>query len=151
MSSVLVSGTSTGVECMRELSDQIPKAAAHFPKSPINGLGPGTSLVVQWLRFHAPKAGGPGSILDQGTRSHMRQLTVRMPQPKTRCRQIKKKNKPGVLPGPHHSPAHTTHQTIPRELEEVEAVHTEADILPKGGHSHDGLGVVPGHVMVDVP
>ena len=30
----------------------------------------GTSLVVQWLRFWAPSAGGPGSISDQGTRSH---------------------------------------------------------------------------------
>ena len=34
----------------------------------------GTSLVVQWLRLHTPNAGGPGSIPDQGTRSHMLQL-----------------------------------------------------------------------------
>ena len=33
----------------------------------------GTSLVVQWLRLHAPNAGGPGSIPGQGTRSHMPQ------------------------------------------------------------------------------
>ena len=30
----------------------------------------GTSLVVHWLRFYAPSAGGPGSIPGQGTRSH---------------------------------------------------------------------------------
>ena len=34
----------------------------------------GTSLVVQWLRLHAPNAGGEGLILDQGTKSHMLQL-----------------------------------------------------------------------------
>ena len=33
-----------------------------------------TSLVVQWLRLHAPSAGGPGLIPGQGTRSHMQQL-----------------------------------------------------------------------------
>ena len=31
----------------------------------------GTSLVVQWLRLQTPSAGGPGSIPDQGTRSHI--------------------------------------------------------------------------------
>ena len=35
---------------------------------------PGTSLVVQWLRLHAPNAEGQGSIPGQGTRSHMPQL-----------------------------------------------------------------------------
>ena len=39
-----------------------------------------TCLVVQWLRLHAPNAGGPGSIPGQGTRSHMPQLRVCMPQ-----------------------------------------------------------------------
>ena len=34
----------------------------------------GTSLVVQQLRLHAPNAGGLGSILSQGTRSHMMKL-----------------------------------------------------------------------------
>ena len=32
------------------------------------------SLAVQWLKLHAPNAGGPGSIPGQGTRSHMLQL-----------------------------------------------------------------------------
>ena len=36
-----------------------------------------TSLVVQWLRLLIPKAGGHGSISDQGTRSHiMLQLKI---------------------------------------------------------------------------
>ena len=34
----------------------------------------GTSLVIQWLRLHAPNAGGPGCISSQGTRFHMPQL-----------------------------------------------------------------------------
>ena len=34
----------------------------------------GTSLVVQWVRHRAPRAGGPGSIPGQGTRSHVPQL-----------------------------------------------------------------------------
>ena len=37
-------------------------------------LHSGTSLVVQWLRLHAPHAGGTGSIPAQGPRSHMPQL-----------------------------------------------------------------------------
>ena len=35
----------------------------------------GTFLVVQWLRFRAPNAGGPGSIPGQGIRSHMHAAT----------------------------------------------------------------------------
>ena len=34
-------------------------------------LPAGTSLVVQWLRLHAPNAGRLGSIPGQGARSHM--------------------------------------------------------------------------------
>ena len=34
----------------------------------------GTSFMVQWLRLHAPNAGGPGLIPGQGTRSRMLQL-----------------------------------------------------------------------------
>ena len=40
----------------------------------------GTSLVVQWLEFHFPNAGGPDSFLGQGTRFHMPQL-----RPKVSC------------------------------------------------------------------
>ena len=35
----------------------------------------GTSLMVQWVRLHAPNAGGPGSIPGRGTRSHMHAAT----------------------------------------------------------------------------
>ena len=34
----------------------------------------GTSLVIQWLRLCVPKAGGPGLIPGQGTRSHIPHL-----------------------------------------------------------------------------
>ena len=50
---------------------------------------PGTSLVVQWLRLHAPNAGGLGSISGQGTRSHMVQLRVHMPQQRSRVLQLR--------------------------------------------------------------
>ena len=40
----------------------------------------GTSLLVQWLRFLVSNAGGLGSIPGRGTRSHMPQLRVHMPQ-----------------------------------------------------------------------
>ena len=40
------------------------------------------SLVVQWLRFQAPSAGGPGWITGEGTIFHMPQLRVPMLQPK---------------------------------------------------------------------
>ena len=36
--------------------------------------------MVQWLRLHAPNAGGLGSVPGEGTRSHMPQLRVRMLQ-----------------------------------------------------------------------
>ena len=36
----------------------------------------GTSLVVQWLRLHAPNAGSPGLSPGLGTRFHMPQLRV---------------------------------------------------------------------------
>ena len=38
----------------------------------------GTNLVAQWLRLHAPSAGGLGLIPGQGTRSHTPQLRVQM-------------------------------------------------------------------------
>ena len=44
-----------------------------------------TSLVVYWLGLCAPNAGDPGSILGQGTRSHMLQLRVCMLQLKILC------------------------------------------------------------------
>ena len=45
---------------------------------PVKG-GLGTSLVVQWLRFWAPSAEGPGLLLGRGTRPHILQPRVCMP------------------------------------------------------------------------
>ena len=39
-----------------------------------------TSLVVPWLRLHAPSEGDPGLLPGYGTRSHMLQLKVYMSQ-----------------------------------------------------------------------
>lgn len=47
-------------------------------------------------------------------------------------------------------PTGTTHQAVPSEMQKVEAVHAEADVLPVGGQGHNRLGVVPGHIIVDV-
>ena len=51
---------------------------------------PGTSLVVQWLRLHAPNAGALGSIPSQGPRSHMPQLKIPSAAMKTWHSQVKK-------------------------------------------------------------
>ena len=40
----------------------------------------GAFLVVQWLRLHAPNAGGLGLIPGQAARSNTPQVRVRMPQ-----------------------------------------------------------------------
>ena len=59
---------------------------SQFPDQGLNpghgseSLESGTSLVVRWLRLQSPNAGGPGSIPGLGTRSHMPQLRVCMPQ-----------------------------------------------------------------------
>ena len=50
----------------------------------------GTSLAVQWLRLHAPNAGGLGSIPGQGTRSLMPKLKIPRAATKTQHSQIKK-------------------------------------------------------------
>ena len=42
----------------------------------LENTGLGTSLAVQWLRLHAPNAGGPGSMPGRGTRAHMAQLKI---------------------------------------------------------------------------
>ena len=50
--------------------------------------------MLQWLRLHAPDAGDPGLIPDQGARSHMPQLRSHAATKdparlnKTRCSQI---------------------------------------------------------------
>ena len=55
------------------------------------GLSTGTSLAVQWVRLHAPNAGGPGSFPGQGTRSHMLQWKIPHATTKTQHSQINKK------------------------------------------------------------
>ena len=51
----------------------------------------GVSLVVQWLRLHAPTAGAQGSIPGWGTKSHKLQLKIQYAETKTQHSQIKKK------------------------------------------------------------
>ena len=46
-----------------------PTESSVHEDSPGQNTGVGDSLVVQWLRLHAPNAGDPGSIPCQGTRS----------------------------------------------------------------------------------
>ena len=63
----------------------------------------GTSLVVQWLRLHAPNAGGPGSTPDQGTQFFVLQLRVCVPahmlQLRPSAAKKKKKNHSGYYVG----------------------------------------------------
>ena len=49
----------------------------------------GTSLVVQWLGLHAPRAGGTSPIPGQGTRALMPQLRACMPQLRARTSQLR--------------------------------------------------------------
>ena len=46
------------------------------------------SLVVQWLRLHAPNAGGLGSVPGQGAKSYMLRLTIPHAETKTWWSQI---------------------------------------------------------------
>ena len=59
--------------------------------------GGSASLVVQWLRLHAPSEGGRGLIPGPGTRSHMLQLRVHLLQLKisrdTARTQLSQRNK----------------------------------------------------------
>ena len=48
-------------------------------------------MVVQWLRLCAPTAGGLSSIPGWGTRSHMPQLRVLIPQLRPSAAKLKKK------------------------------------------------------------
>ena len=56
----------------------------------------GTSLVVQWLRLHAPNAGGPGSIPGQAARSFMLQLKIMHATAKTEDLTCRKQAPPGT-------------------------------------------------------
>ena len=59
-----------------------------------------TSLVVQWLRLHAPNAGGPGSAPGQETRSDKAQLKIPSGATKTQSSQINQSVKQTTLPCP---------------------------------------------------
>ena len=52
--------------------------AFHCTSIPLQKASVAASLVVQWIRLHAPNAGGLGSIPGQGTRAHMHAATKRL-------------------------------------------------------------------------
>ena len=96
----LLSEGQYGVEVESNSLGHIPSSTVCHPwpleKSFKGSVG--TSPVVQWLRLHAPSAGGPASIPGQGTTSHMH-TAVKSPNAatkiphattKTRCSQINK-------------------------------------------------------------
>ena len=68
-----------------------------LPLSDLQNKMKGTSMVVQWLRLHTPNAEGPGSIPGQGTRSHMLQLRVLMPQQQQQQRSLTPQRRSCVL------------------------------------------------------
>ena len=89
-----------------------------------------TSLVAQWLRLHAPSAGGLGSIPGRGTRSHKPQLRVWLLQlkiPHAATTKINKYNKNEVLL--------TTPPANPGEMS-------------SWVYSHNTLGQVPSSVLL---
>ena len=53
-------------------------------------ISTGTSLLVQWVRFHTPNAGVRGSIPGGGIRPHMLQLKILSATTKTWCSQMNK-------------------------------------------------------------
>ena len=70
---------STGHPCVRSLppvgnKENGVSGETKWEKGDSQNKEAGMSLVVHWLRLHASSAGGLGSILGQGTRSHMLQL-----------------------------------------------------------------------------
>ena len=75
-SRILCGPVATATENTAKPQDPIQKRRQ--PLYPIythlNVTNFGISLVVQWLRLHAPSAEDPGSIPGQGTRSRMPQL-----------------------------------------------------------------------------
>ena len=64
-----------------------------------NAVEFGASLVVWWLRLHAPNAGSLGLIPGQGTRSHVPQLRVGMPKDPTCCIEDQRSHVLQIKPG----------------------------------------------------
>ena len=50
---------------------EVREGRVRRPKKELYSSSQGTYLAVQWLRFRAPNAGGPGWTLGWGTRSPM--------------------------------------------------------------------------------
>ena len=46
----------------------------HSKNKPLAKIEKADSVVIQWLRLHAPIARGPGLMSGQGTRPHIAQL-----------------------------------------------------------------------------
>ena len=69
---------STGLHSELPISAQLshPPLFSNFTNQPFPLHALGSSLLVQWLRLHAPNAGGSGSIPAQGTRYHMLQSKI---------------------------------------------------------------------------
>ena len=65
--------------------------------------------MVQWLRLHAPNVGGPGPTFGQGTRFHMLQLRVCMPQLKKKNSSVERKTQSKI-------PAVTSKQPKQRKI-----------------------------------
>ena len=65
--------------CSRALELQPPRPVHPRACAPQDATA-GPALVGQWLRLCTPNAGALGSILGQGTRSHVPQLRFCMPQ-----------------------------------------------------------------------
>ena len=67
----------------------IPLLGIYPDKTIIQKIHAGTSLVVQWVRLHAPNTGDPGLIPGRGTRSRMPQQRIPHATTKTRRSQNK--------------------------------------------------------------
>ena len=72
----LVQATITTCPCPCYSLLMLPPSVITVPGGSLLKGKSRTSLVAQWLRLWAPTAGDPGSILGQGTRSHMPQLKI---------------------------------------------------------------------------
>ena len=66
----------------------------------LEGADMGSSLVVQWLRLHAPNPGGLGSFPGQRTRSHMLQLRTGAVKYITILKRKTESGRHGILPTP---------------------------------------------------
>ena len=75
--------------CAQQRRPNAAKNKINLLKIYIKFIYLGTSLVVHWLRLHAPNAGGPGSIPGQGTRSHMPQRRSRTRQQRSHVPQLR--------------------------------------------------------------